>query len=317
MDWPRERHVRLYCRDTATWQALGYPGQCMVILLLRVLDQHGRADLGDLEPWQFAVTLFHAPADHAQEGMAQALRLGVFVRHGRELSMPNFELAQSSPKSSALRMREYRGRLREEAALRNVTSYKNGHDLAHPTPDAVTKCNDPLRTVTHGYARLRKVTPSTGGNGFSSEPPYEDDPGQVGLPPVVPWMQLLKVWEKAAFNGMPSGDPHSHRTRLEAIWTACVARDAHDPLGVFRRAADAYCAVQQGKRKPCQLRWFASDFEVYADSDRSGKRTSPLIEQLQATEQLRAKAALARDSEAVARLDLELGRIGRKMTGHV
>jgi len=316
MDWASERHVRLYCRDTATWQCLGFAGQCMVMQLLRVLDEQGCLDLGDLEPWEFATQLFGAPPDFARDGIGQALRLGVVALRGRQLVMPNFVMAQGASKSGAQRMRELRARKRD-AALRNVTPFQSEPVLPSNGIRDVTNRNRASRDVTRGDARLQNVTSHTGLNGSSLPAPYEDDPNQVLPGANVPWVQMLKLWERAALNGLPCGEPRAHRVRLEALWVACLARDAADPLSVFKRAAEAYCAVQQGRRRTPQLRWFASDFESYADNHAKGRRSSPLIKELQAAQKLRAEAVRAKDADAVARLDLELAGIGKRMTGHV
>jgi hypothetical protein len=309
VDWQRERYVRVYCRDTATWQRLGFAGQCVLMQLLRVLDNDGHVDLGGSEPWHFAADLFGAPESIAQEGMAALLQLGVVECRGGGLVVPNFHQAQTAVKSGAQRMREYRERHRP--ALRNVTAQGSQPPTYTPSNGLhdVTKRNDPLRGVTRRDASLRNVT---GQNGCGT-PPYEDDPNQIPLPSPPPWTQLLKTWERAALNGMPCGDPESHKKLLASLWTACVARDAADPLGVFRRAAEAYVAAQQGKRKPVIFRWFAADFDQWANTHKSGRKTSPMIEELTRKESLHAQAVRDGDVEAERRLFREIADLGERM----
>jgi len=314
LDWQSERYVRLYCRDTATWQRLGFAGQCILMQLLRVLDKDGRVSLGGSEPWRFAAELFDAPEGIAREGMAALLQLGVVEPRDQGLLVPNFQAAQAAAKSGAQRMREYRERQRD-TALRNVT--EQGSQAPTYTPSNgchdVTNRNDPLRRVTPRDAGLRNVTVQNG----CGTPPYEDDPGQIQLPSPAPWMQLIKVWERVSNKGIPIGDPHSHRARLESLWVACVARDPADPLAVFRRAAEGYCEAQKKRGRVPRLQYFATDFEEYADTYKpNGRRTSPLIEELEATKALQAQALKAGDTGTVDRLDAELRRIGKRMTGH-
>jgi hypothetical protein len=128
---------------------------------------------------------------------------------------------------------------------------------------------------------------------------------------------MLKVWERVALNGLPCGDPHSHKKLLTTLWTACVARDATDPLGVFKRAAEAYVAAQQGKRKPIIFRWFASEFDQWASTHKSGRRTSPMIEELTRKEKLHAQAIKDGDRETEKRLFGEIADLGERMARHV
>lgn len=317
MDWVSERYVRLYCRDTATWLALKFAGQAMVMQLLRVVDDEGRLDLGDFEAWEFTARLFDAPEDIAREGIAVALRLGVIRQEGSVLSIPKFKSAQSAVKTGAQRMREHRARKRDQV-LRNVTTPQNQPLTETNGHQELLQHNGALRGVTRSDARLRNVTEAHSTNGHLTQVPYEDDPNAIQLPPPTPSALLMKAWERAALNGLPCGDPHGHRARLESLWAACHARDPQNPLGVFERAAKAYCeAHRQNKQRrgAPQLRWFAGDFEVYADSRGKGK-TSPLIEELDRTEKLFGEAVKAKDTAAQARLGRELQRIGKAMSGH-
>lgn len=316
-----DRYVRLYC-DTPEWAALGFAGQAVAALLLPYLDTEGAVYLGTTEPWRLAMDLLQAPESTAREGMERALGSGFIEHRGHYLVVPGFAAAQKAAASEALRKRQSRRRQRDQAIRvtdrdlsQNVTSQNvtptNGYH-------AISTENAYLSRSHTGRVRdnVRDNVRPDAANSTPSDAPYEDDPAATKLPPTAPWMQLLKLWERVSNKGWPCGDPHSHRARLESLWVACHARDPADPLGVFKRAAEAYCEAQKKRGKTPNLRWFASDFEEYATYKGNGKRTSPLIEELQRTEKLRADAAKAGDSAAVTRLDRELSNIGKRMTGH-
>jgi hypothetical protein len=315
MDWAAERWVRLYCCRSPKWTCLGFVGRSVIVHVLQALDTEGAVYIGSEEPWRWASQVFSAPADLAREGMARAFECGILEHRGDYLVMPEFKTSQAAASDDALRKRESRRRKRDLAARHARTPiHVTKRDTESMSQNVTSITNGSLSTHVNGYmsqshGRVRDASVVNGS-------PYEDDPSQIPLPPPTPWIQMIKVWERAAFAGMPSGDPHAHKGRLETLWEACKARSASDPLGVFRRAAEAYCAAQQGKRKKPNLRWFASDFEEYADVV-NGRRTSPLIEELERTKRLRAQAVQAGDSESAKRLDLELGRIGRAMTAPV
>ena len=46
MNWPDERYVRLYTRDTPSWLMLSFPAQGLFCLLLRKVDRAGTLELG-------------------------------------------------------------------------------------------------------------------------------------------------------------------------------------------------------------------------------------------------------------------------------
>ena len=49
MDFPNERYVRLYTRETTTWRLLGWEGQALLPQVLRLVDRSGVLDLAHRE----------------------------------------------------------------------------------------------------------------------------------------------------------------------------------------------------------------------------------------------------------------------------
>jgi hypothetical protein len=321
---PADRYVRLYCHDSPEWAALGFAGRSVVTLLLPALDTEGAVYLGTTEPWRLAVDLLDAPEPLARQGMDRALSLGFIEHREHYLVVRGFAAAQKSAASEALRKRESRRRQRDKAIRVTERDMSQNVTSQNVTPTngyhAILAENEEMSRSHAGRVRdivrdiVRADAPKTAGH----ESPYEDDPNPVKLPGPEPWKQLWKTWEQVAFRGLPSGDPFGHRARLLGLWDACNARDPHDPVSVFKKAAEAYCEAQKKRGKAPRLPWFANDFGEYADAHKgNGKRTSPEIEELEATQALHDRAVQAGDGEAVTRLGLELRRIGKRMAGHV
>lgn len=314
-----DRYVRLYCDDSPAWRELGYAGRSLVMHLLRVVDTEGAVYIGTAKPWELAVDMFEASKDAAEPAMARALRLGVVEHRGHFLCLPGFRQEQKRVGTDALRKRESRRRQRDLDLHAELTKSQNVTPIAKSQSVTPTNGyhanlaeNASLSQCPTGHVTRDIVTT------MRDLPPLEDDPGQIPIPQLAPWVELIKVWEKVAFNGMPCGDKRSHQGRLLELWDACKARDPHDPIGVFRRAAEGFCETQRKRGKAPQLRWFAGDFETFADTYKpNGKRTSPLIQELEATKALHEQAVKAGDAEAAARLGQELRNIGQRMARHV
>lgn len=114
MDWPNERYVRLYVRDTTTWKRLRFEGQSTFALLLRKFDRAGILEIGDMEPWEVAVVHAEVPEQVARAGMEALLRLGVYEVANGALICTNFLEAQEASMSPAMRQKEHRLRRRDE-----------------------------------------------------------------------------------------------------------------------------------------------------------------------------------------------------------
>jgi len=117
MDWPNERYVRLFTRNTTTWRRLLWDGQCMLLHLLRVVDRAGVLDIQDMEPAEACAMHTGAPPDVAERGVSKMLALGVIVHEGTRLRFPNFLEAQECPMSDKQRAKVSR----EKRASQNVT----------------------------------------------------------------------------------------------------------------------------------------------------------------------------------------------------
>lgn len=147
MDFANERYVRLYVRDTITWNRLGWDGQNALTQLLRKADRSGVIDLGGIEPWEALVVLCHAPEDAARRGVARVLELECVVQDGDRLVFPRYIEANETPQSDAQRQRESRAK-RATVTKRDDSQSQN-----------VTECHGESRGVTDGHNLSLRAVP--------------------------------------------------------------------------------------------------------------------------------------------------------------
>lgn len=146
MNFPNERYVRLYSRDTTTWLKWKWEGRATFALLLRKLDRSGRLQL-DGEGVVDAIMLHTGlPVEVAAAGWAQISTPGkdgtatVVIKDGA-IVMPNYRAAQEAKASDALRAQEYRDRKRVtegDDASRSVTDESRTVTTRHDSSQAVT-----------------------------------------------------------------------------------------------------------------------------------------------------------------------------------
>ncbi len=119
MDWPNERFVRLYVRDTESWRSLPWQARALFPLLLRKLDRSGilETKLG-ARGVAIAVDL---PARMVEKGLTALLADGCVTACDRGYVVPNFLEAQDAPQSDRQRQRESRARRRDKAMGLPVT----------------------------------------------------------------------------------------------------------------------------------------------------------------------------------------------------
>jgi Meiotically up-regulated gene 113 len=112
MDWPNERYVRVYTRDTVTWKLLDWRGRTVLMLMLRKVDRSGVVDVGEDGAAGLAAVL-ELPIDVVEAGLAQLMKRRTIEHTGTAFVMPNFLEAQEAPQSDAQRKRASRERRRD------------------------------------------------------------------------------------------------------------------------------------------------------------------------------------------------------------
>jgi hypothetical protein len=114
MRWEDERYVRVYTRDTITWNMLPWQSRTLWPLILRKVDRAGLLDLGRHGARGLAVTV-GIPVEHVDPGLKGLIDDEYLEIRGTLLVVPNFIEAQEAPSSDAQRKRESRERAREIA----------------------------------------------------------------------------------------------------------------------------------------------------------------------------------------------------------
>lgn len=136
MDWSDERYVRVYTRDTVTWENLEWDGQTVFLHLLRKVDRAGVLEFSQEDGAEAAVkAVTRLPLDVIEPGLAKCLKRGVIEAKGSALVIPKFIEAQEAHQSDRQRMKEYRARRRDLARHASVTE----RNASQGSPDAGAK----------------------------------------------------------------------------------------------------------------------------------------------------------------------------------
>jgi len=113
MRWEDERYIRVFTRDTPTWDALGWEAQALLMLIFRKMDRTGLLELGTSGMRGLAANV-RMPIEVVERSMKVLLEDGVLSMLGQNIFCKNFMAAQESPKSDALRSKEKRERAQLE-----------------------------------------------------------------------------------------------------------------------------------------------------------------------------------------------------------
>lgn len=180
LDYPNERYVRLYTRDTASWMVLGWEAQALYPQLRRKADRSGVLDLGEEEMSEAVCGLFPGwPTEVVEKGLTRLLAKG-WVDYNEDLNwvlIPDFQESEEAAATAAQRSREHRARrAASERVQRNVAD--QNETLQNETGSNAVKHSDtpylpvPTRTV-----------PSEDGDGpepkAAPRPSLTPEPGQA------------------------------------------------------------------------------------------------------------------------------------------
>lgn len=133
MRWEDERYVRIFTRDTPTWDALGWEAQTLLVFVFRKMDRTGLLELGGSGARGLAASV-RMPLDVVERALAVLLADGVLSMLGTNLFCKNFMAAQECPKSDSLRSKEKR----ERAHLRLTQSVSQLPQSVAQTPRSDT-----------------------------------------------------------------------------------------------------------------------------------------------------------------------------------
>lgn len=114
MNWPDERYVKLYVRDTANWQMLPWQSKALLPLLLRKFDGAGIMDTGKHDKTRAVALIVGIPADIVGPGLDGLVADGVVQHIEGGLICPNFIDSQEACKTEAQKKRDQRQRVKDQ-----------------------------------------------------------------------------------------------------------------------------------------------------------------------------------------------------------
>ncbi len=149
MNWPDERYVRVYTRDTTDWQALSFEAQALQVMLLRKADRCGIIELGRHGKRGAIIAIGHGALwARLEPALDELLADGCLQINGDRLVFPNYIEAQTCRASDKLRQQEVRERRRDESLAGGVSGQN------------VTNRDDESQNVTKRHPVSPDVTPS-------------------------------------------------------------------------------------------------------------------------------------------------------------
>jgi hypothetical protein len=109
MRWEDERYIRIFTRDTPTWDAMGWEAQSLLMLIFRKMDRTGLLELGTSGMRGLSACV-RMPIDVVERSLKVLIEDGVLSMSGPNIFCKNFMAAQECAKSDALRSKEKRER---------------------------------------------------------------------------------------------------------------------------------------------------------------------------------------------------------------
>lgn len=148
MNFEEEDYVRVYTRDTATWNALGWEGQCVLLQTMRKVGRRtGEFEVGTLDPVEALAFALRAPVKSVRVGLERMTSLGVAVIAEGKIVLPKFLRAQWARRSDAARKRESRdaqSALDSGATPPSIGSNPANVTLGHTESQPVTSGHSPI-----------------------------------------------------------------------------------------------------------------------------------------------------------------------------
>jgi hypothetical protein len=157
MDWPNERYIRLYTRDSGDWLMWPWQTRALLTFILRKVDRAGLLHLGKGKLHALAAIL-SMPSQDVTEWIAPLLEDGcVQIRDG-VLCVPNFVPAQEATQSD--RARQQASRERARARFLSDHGETKESPKVSQVPDPPADQAKPSRAVTPRHEPSQSVTPS-------------------------------------------------------------------------------------------------------------------------------------------------------------
>ena len=199
MNFEDESYVRLYTRDTATWNLLGWEGQTVLLHMLRdKFDRAGVFDLGCHEPSRAVTAVTRLPEFVTSIGVAAVLREGVWVVRDGKLVWPKYVEAQRCKRSDRARQAESRRNRRDSALLKitpttsqNVTA---SHEQSQPSQSVTLSCTELSCTDLNPPLIPPFDRDAEGIESFDPVPAPPAEPAKPKVPKAKPRSKLPADW---------------------------------------------------------------------------------------------------------------------------
>lgn len=168
LDWPSERYVRLYVRDTPDWDALSWPAQALYMQLNRKATRAGYIDLGRLGRRGVGAVLHRSDlwAPVLEPALAELEADGCIRIEGDLLVIDQFVEAQEAVSTSKGRQRKHKWKHRddEDAPEGEETPEASPDDIASVLANAsLPEGNGGVQHGTEGTARKEQHGPPVAG----------------------------------------------------------------------------------------------------------------------------------------------------------
>lgn len=120
MDWSNESYVRLYTRDTMTWEMLSWDARCVFMALLRKVDRAGVVDTNSHGIAGLAVLLRCPNKTLLMNAINELLTEKLVTTDGSVFVIPNFIEAQEASKANKQSQKESREKKRDLALFNKI-----------------------------------------------------------------------------------------------------------------------------------------------------------------------------------------------------
>lgn len=171
MNWPDEKYVKVYTRDTLTWKSWCWQARTVFSLLVRKLDGAGLIETGRMDPVDALALQLDLPRDVVAVGLPPILECGTAETVPGGLLVPKWIEAQESTKTEAQKKRDQRSRVRDQRRIAQVSEIRQS-----PVPECPA-----LSPAVPGCPPPAQPSPTTS----PAQPPAQKETTSSASPPLV------------------------------------------------------------------------------------------------------------------------------------
>lgn len=172
MNFSDEEYVRLYVRDTVTWEMLPWQAKALLCLALRKFDRSGLFEFGHYDPTKALASKTTLPSEHVEIGLKAILDEKIWELEENCFFWPKYTEAQTCRRSDRLRKRLERANAKNKPFYGEKHEKRTGcHEIEHSVQQAdvvsqnVTECHilsNVSQPVTGCHSRQGKARQGVG-----------------------------------------------------------------------------------------------------------------------------------------------------------